>query len=337
MNNPYNRPSYQPPYGYAPMPFYQQEPYRKPLRRWANVIGGGMLMVQLVMAVVYYLLYLAFSLIDHAALRYETWDLIEQASQVTAYVLGFWVPILFIATMIRIPWNVAFPMRRPRASLAIPAIFICLGASMLGSILSNMLSYTIETVFDVVPIMPEMPIPEGIAANVVYILSMTLLPAIFEEMMFRGVILQSLRRFGDGFAIITSAILFGMCHNNLVQGPNAFIMGLVIGYFVVRTGSLLTGMLIHFVNNGLAVVFTYMAETMTDTQYEMLNLGVFYGYIVISVAALIFIAVRHGNLFRVAPSDYPLPPGKKFQTFFLAATVILCILSTVLFTIPNFE
>lgn len=65
-------------------------------------------------------------------------------------------------------------------------------------------------------------------------------------------IFQSMRRFGDSFALILSAILFAMFHGNLVQAPNAFLMGLVIGYFVLYSGSLWVGVIIHMVNNILS-------------------------------------------------------------------------------------
>lgn len=321
------------PYHYTPPPApYQLEPYKRPLRRWANVVGGAVLLIQVVMLVVYKGLYYAFSLIDTNNLAPAVLDLIDQSNQLISYVLGFWIPIAFVIGMIKIPANVAFPMRRPRLNLLVPAVFVCLGASMVGSLLTGIVTVLSETLFGLTPIMPDMAIPQGAAANVVYIISMTLAPAIFEEMLFRGVILQSLRRFGDGFALVISSLLFAMSHNNLVQGPNAFLMGLVMGYFVLRTGSLLTGMVIHLVNNGLAVLFTYRMEGMGDQAAELLNAGVFAGYVLLGAISLVYLGVRYGNLFRLIPSDYPLPRGRKYGTFFSAVTVILCIVATIYLT-----
>ena len=50
-----------------------------------------------------------------------------------------------------------------------------------------------------------------------------------EEILFRGFLLQNFKRYGVRFAIIFSAILFGIYHGNIVQTPFAFILGLMKG------------------------------------------------------------------------------------------------------------
>ena len=101
----------------------------------------------------------------------------------------------------------------------------------------------------------HIPLPESPYENTVsYIIVSVLTTALFtspfwRNFAFRGVILGSLRRFGDGFAVIISAMLFGITHFYITQIPMAFILGLVMGFIVVKTNSLLPGILIHFFNN----------------------------------------------------------------------------------------
>ena len=64
--------------------------------------------------------------------------------------------------------------------------------------------------------------------------------------------MQGLRCFGDGVALLVSAIFFALAHFNAMQAANAFLMGLIIGYFVLRTGSLWTGIILHFIINLLS-------------------------------------------------------------------------------------
>ncbi len=82
-------------------------------------------------------------------------------------------------------------------------------------------------------------------------------PAICEEVAFRGFILSGLQRGQRTFsAIILSAFLFGFMHVLLSltqQLVNATMLGLVLGLLAVRSGSLLPGILFHVMNNGLAV------------------------------------------------------------------------------------
>lgn len=75
-----------------------------------------------------------------------------------------------------------------------------------------------------------------------------LLAPISEEILFRGLILRSLSPYGNRFAIVASAFLFGMFHGNLVQMPYAFALGIVLGY-VASEYSLVWAIVLHAFNN----------------------------------------------------------------------------------------
>jgi len=112
---------------------------------------------------------------------------------------------------------------------------------------------------------------------------------VFEEWMCRGVVLRGLlTKMKPGWAIVVSALFFALIHMNPWQALNAFIIGLVMGYVYYRTGSLLLTMLIHFINNGTAVVasqFTTGEEA--DFWIDMMPGGV---YAVVYVAGLLLLA-----------------------------------------------
>jgi len=79
----------------------------------------------------------------------------------------------------------------------------------------------------------------------------------FEEWLCRGMVLRGLlTKMKPAWAIVVSALFFALIHMNPWQALNAFIIGVVMGYLYYKTGSLLLTMLIHFVNNGLAVIMS---------------------------------------------------------------------------------
>jgi sodium transport system permease protein len=81
---------------------------------------------------------------------------------------------------------------------------------------------------------------------------LALLPAVCEELAFRGFILSGLRHVGSKWwAIALSAIFFGMAHTVVQQSISAVALGLVIGYVAVQTGSLVPCMLFHLTYNAL--------------------------------------------------------------------------------------
>lgn len=71
---------------------------------------------------------------------------------------------------------------------------------------------------------------------------------IVEEIVFRGVIMRGLEPYGKRFAILASAVLFGLFHGNLVQSPYAFAVGLVFGYTAMEY-SIAWAMVLHMLNN----------------------------------------------------------------------------------------
>ncbi|MBC5996242.1 CPBP family intramembrane metalloprotease [Romboutsia ilealis] len=75
---------------------------------------------------------------------------------------------------------------------------------------------------------------------------------IFEELFFRGIILNGLlNRYKENHkkAILYSAIIFGVVHLNIPQGINAFIIGTILGGIYYYTGSIKLAIFAHFINN----------------------------------------------------------------------------------------
>lgn len=95
--------------------------------------------------------------------------------------------------------------------------------------------------------------PAVLALRFVYL---AVFPAVFEELMTRGIVLGELLPYGKGFAIIASGVLFGLMHMNPVQLPFAFIAGCAMAYAVVYCGTLRVSVAVHFANNLLSVFLT---------------------------------------------------------------------------------
>ncbi|GAA4473489.1 ABC transporter permease subunit/CPBP intramembrane protease [Novipirellula rosea] len=108
------------------------------------------------------------------------------------------------------------------------------------------------------------PFADQIAAApwVSVVLLMALVPAICEELAFRGFIFGGLERQGGRLrAVVVTAILFGISHGVLQQSIAATVMGLMLGWIALRTGSVLPGILIHFTNNALSVSLQRITES----------------------------------------------------------------------------
>ena len=108
-------------------------------------------------------------------------------------------------------------------------------------------------------VMPELPnlAQEGLEelmGNRLGYIVVGLLAPLVEEVVFRGAILRVLLKWNQNhwLCIAISAALFGLSHFNPAQTPHAFLAGLLLGWMYYRTGSIVPGVVVHWVNNSVA-------------------------------------------------------------------------------------
>jgi heme/copper-type cytochrome/quinol oxidase subunit 2 len=144
----------------------------------------------------------------------------------------------------------------------------------------------------------------------------------------RGVLLQSLRKYGNAFAILASAVMFGIFHGNAVQMPFAFLCGLVIGYAVVATESLWTGVIIHALMNAMSGVSSalvyYVDEYASNTFFYVASAT----GIVVGVFAFIIYATRYKNdqTLKIKGDFSDASTGEKLAKFISAPIMIVAII-----------
>jgi membrane protease YdiL (CAAX protease family) len=157
-----------------------------------------------------------------------------------------------------------------------------------------------------------------------YILSISVTPALVEEFALRGVVMQPLRKFGDRFAIIISGAIFALLHGNATQALFAFIVGITIGYFVIATGSIWTGVAIHFANNFFSAVFSLISsksESVASDIYRIVLTSTF----IIGIAAVIVFALDKKKV-RLAAPDNDISTGQKFSAYIFTAPMVAALI-----------
>lgn len=130
--------------------------------------------------------------------------------------------------------------------------------------------------------------------SVMWYFATLILPPLVEEIVFRGLILNYLRRAGIGLilSIVIQAVLFGVYHGNLVQGVYAAILGIVLGYLAIRYNSLAAPMFMHF-------CFNLFGTVLVDLENRFLSEPVLMMFILQSiplfVLAITMIQLRIGE------------------------------------------
>lgn len=107
-----------------------------------------------------------------------------------------------------------------------------------------------------------------------------LLPALFEEILFRGILLNGIKPFGEVFSALLCGILFALYHQNPPQTVYQFICGTAFSFVALRAGSILPTVLSHFLNNALILLlYKFNVQTFPTPVYVV--------YIVVSVLSLV--------------------------------------------------
>lgn len=94
------------------------------------------------------------------------------------------------------------------------------------------------------------------------ILMIAVLPAIVEELLFRGLFLSSFLKYTKpSTAIIATALMFAAMHFSLLKLVTTFILGCTFGYVVYKSKSIFPSIFLHFINNAFSVLIVkYLSE-----------------------------------------------------------------------------
>ncbi len=171
--------------------------------------------------------------------------------------------------------------------------------------------------------------------HITYIIAVSVVPAVTEELVYRGCIMGRLRKYGDGFALITSAILFGMMHGNFTQAPFAFVVGLAAGWAVIYTNSIFPAMIIHWLNNFMSVIADIAYENLELAGYDTFYVDFVYMCIYAAVFVLALVAVymfskKDKSFCKLKKYEGELSFKERIKTFFTSATIIIFLVITLL-------
>ncbi len=136
-------------------------------------------------------------------------------------------------------------------------VLLVLGLSFCGQFIGQLLNAVVLFILVKcnIPLQENpLPVPQNVRDFMTAVLVLALMPAVFEELLMRGVVIRGYEKRGTKTAAVLSAFLFGIMHLDVKNLLATIFMGLLLAYVVIKTGSILASILMHFTNNLLAVV-----------------------------------------------------------------------------------
>ena len=205
------------------------------------------------------------------------------------------------------------------AKVVFAGAFLCFAGNLASSLLASFAGR-----FGYGFMGPEETPSETTAGFLFMMLAVAIVPAVGEEALIRGMVMQPLRRYGDGFALVCSALLFAVLHQNLAQAPMAFVSGLAIGWAALRTGTLWAPILIHMWNNGASVILRALEKPLGEERAGAAMTA--YMVMLVVLGALALASLWRGRDRQPRPAN-PIGAGARAVHYFFGSPAMVVALA----------
>lgn len=226
-------------------------------------------------------------------------------------------------------------------------VILAVGLQTAASIIASFVTMFLKA-FGIEPVQVDLSATTSLPANLLMYFYACLLGPVLEELLYRGVLLQSMRKYNERFAIFLSAAIFGLMHQNYQQFILGFLIGIPLAVVTIKSGSIVPAIFTHIIVNTSGMFFncwmqysdpeffnsalkgTTDAATMSDFSTAFVVTLIF--RIAVMIAALvvgIIVLVKGGNMSR------PTPAGKA-RTMPVFVTAALWWVIFILYAFLNF-
>ena len=249
------------------------------------------------------------------------------------------LPVLIFSLVKRLDFKAVFRFNRMGVLPAGLIILSAFPAYFVASMLNAFVVYLLQFIGDVPA--NTIPVPQSTGELFLGLLMVAFTPAVCEEMLNRGILLKAYETRGSMKAVVITAIFFGIFHLDITNLLGPIFLGLLIGYYAVRTHSIFAAMLAHFMNNAIAEVLSFFFQNGTPEPTKItISLEELGGSLLYGVGGLIFLAVLLRVFKRVTEERAVIKPpiasvGKDIVSIVshwpVLAVLVLYILMAVLY------
>ncbi len=164
---------------------------------------------------------------------------------------------------------------------------------------------------------------DGFLSFVLYFIFSSIIPAIFEELFMRGMVLSILIPYGKKFAVISCAIIFTIMHTQIQGFIPIFGAGIILSCLYLYTDNILVPMSLHFINNAYSFIMMYMQNKINGISYISFASLIMSIIIASGVYSLYYLKKHNINIF----SDIMQKKQKtKITSLFKSPIMILAII-----------
>lgn len=244
--------------------------------------------------------------------------------------VGFYITAfpVYCILMKKIPSVDKGEPKHMHVSKIVVMFFICMATMYLFNYLSLAINYIIELLKGGTVINP---IGEAIASsNMIYtFLFAGVIAPIIEEIVFRGILIDKIRCYGDKTAIWVSALAFGLFHLNLSQFFYATALGILLAYIAIRTNQIKYTIILHMCIN---IMGSVVAPAMIATKNPILTMAA--GLMVLFILTVgIILFMKEKKHVILEEGTQPIDPAVRKRTIYGNAGMICFLLLCFIFIV----
>lgn len=146
-------------------------------------------------------------------------------------------------------------------------VTLCLGLQTASALLIQIITSILDN-FGLTGRTVDLSATTSFGANLFMFFYACLLGPVLEELLYRGVLLQSMRKYNERFAIFLSAVIFGLMHENYQQFILGFLLGIPLAVVAVKYNSLIPSIITHIIVNTTASVSNVVMQYISPEMYN---------------------------------------------------------------------
>ena len=127
------------------------------------------------------------------------------------------------------------------------------------------------------------------------LISLVVLPAVCEELLFRGIIFRGLKQGGKTFSIIITGIMFSIFHMSITQSVYPLLMGILLSLVMYQEDNIYYPILIHIINNFLSLTLSYFGISLVFNHWTYILLACVLAIVFITLVLTLSIIGNRGS------------------------------------------
>jgi len=247
----------------------------------------------------------------------QTTVILDYMAMAAIHILAVMLPLIIYFKTIK-PDTKKINLRRNKFTIPQGLIIIILAAA--GQFIMAISNVPIQMLRET----QYFPAPLNNVELLIGIIVIAIIPAILEELLFRGIIFGISEQNSKMFAVIFSTFVFALLHSDIFVFPGLLFLGIMTVVVMIRTNSIYAAMLYHFINNAATFLVSYLVhQGILATSASILF--IFTAAIVVFIVGIFIFQILTPN----APKYKEKPPMQLVLKNIFSIPIILCIAITI--------